>query len=171
LRLFSGRWADAAGSYWPITIFGYAIQMSSVPALALTHSLSTAALLVILERVGKAMRNPPRDVMLSHAGKQVGGYGWAFGLHEALDQFGAMFGPLLVSVVLAHAGNYREAFAVLLIPALVNLSLVVLARILYPTPQDLEATQPAHIDTNLPGLFWLYLLGAILLRQVLPTTH
>ena len=50
---------------------------------------------MILERVGKAIRNPPRDVMLSHAGKQVGGYGgWAFGLHEALDQFGAMLARL-----------------------------------------------------------------------------
>jgi predicted MFS family arabinose efflux permease len=102
LRLFSGRWADATGRYWPITIFGYALQMASVPALALTGSWPAAAALIILERVGKAIRNPPRDVMLSHAGKQAGGYGWAFGLHEALDQFGAMFGPLVVSAVLAH---------------------------------------------------------------------
>jgi hypothetical protein len=76
--------------------------MASVPALALTGSWPAAAALIILERVGKAIRNPPRDVMLSHAGKQAGGYGWAFGLHEALDQFGAMFGPLVVSAVLAH---------------------------------------------------------------------
>jgi hypothetical protein len=40
--------------------------------------------LIILERVGSAIRNPPRDVMLSHAGKQIGGYGWAFGLLEAV---------------------------------------------------------------------------------------
>jgi hypothetical protein len=42
-------------------------------------------LLIILERVGKAIRNPPRDVMLSHAAKEMGGFGWAFGVHEALD--------------------------------------------------------------------------------------
>jgi MFS family permease len=118
LRLFSGRWADATGRYWPITIFGYVVQMASVPALALTGSWPAAAALIILERVGKAIRNPPRDVMLSHAGKQAGGYGWAFGLHEALDQFGAMFGPLAVAAILAHGGSYREAFAVLLAPAL-----------------------------------------------------
>jgi hypothetical protein len=75
LRLVSGRLANATGKYWPITIFGYVVQMGSVPALALTGNWPAAAALIILERVGKAIRNPPRDVMLSHAGKQVGGYG------------------------------------------------------------------------------------------------
>jgi predicted MFS family arabinose efflux permease len=162
LRLFSGRWADATGRYWPITIFGYAVQMASVPALALTGSWPAAAALIILERVGKAIRNPPRDVMLSHAGKQAGGYGWAFGLHEALDQFGAMFGPLVVSAVLAHDGSYHEAFAVLLVPAFINLSLVLLARFLYPKPQDLDHSPPVTVGANLPRIFWIYLLGAIL---------
>jgi MFS family permease len=162
LRLVSGRWADATGRYWPITIFGYVLQMASVPALALTGSWPAAAALIILERVGKAIRNPPRDVMLSHAGKRIGGYGWAFGLHEALDQFGAMFGPLAVSAILAHHGSYREAFAVLLVPAIINVSLVLLARALYPTPQDLEGPSLPTLDSRLPRLFWIYLLGAIL---------
>jgi MFS family permease len=162
LRLFSGRLADTTGRYWPITIFGYAVQMASVPALAMTSNWPSAAALIILERVGKAIRNPPRDVMLSHAGKQAGGYGWAFGLHEALDQFGAMFGPLVVAAVLAHDGSYRESFAVLLIPAIINLSLVLIARWLYPKPEDMEATPPKIGDTRLPRLFWLYLLGAAL---------
>jgi MFS family permease len=162
LRLFSGRWADATGRYWPITIFGYVVQMASVPALALTGSWPAAAVLIVLERVGKAIRNPPRDVMLSHAGKQAGGYGWAFGLHEALDQFGAMFGPLAVSAILAHNGSYREAFAVLLIPAAINLSLVVLARVLYPKPQDMERAEQATMPNDLPRVYWIYLLGAIL---------
>ena len=162
LRLFSGRWADATGRYWPITIFGYVLQMTSVPALALTGGWPAAAVLIVLERVGKAIRNPPRDVMLSHAGKQAGGYGWAFGLHEALDQFGAMFGPLAVSAVLAHNGSYREAFAVLLIPAVINLSLVVLARVLYPKPQDMERAEQATMPSDLPRVYWIYLLGAVL---------
>jgi MFS family permease len=162
LRLFSGRWADATGRYWPITIFGYVVQMASVPALALTGTWPAAAVLIILERVGKAIRNPPRDVMLSHAGKQAGGYGWAFGLHEALDQFGAMFGPLAVSAVLAYNRSYREAFAVLLIPALINLSLVLLARFLYPKPEDMDRAPQPTIGAELPRMFWIYLLGAIL---------
>lgn len=110
LRLISGRLADAAGRYWPITILGYVVQMASVPALALTTAWPTAASLIILERVGKAVRNPPRDVMLAHAAKRVGGYGWAFGLHEALDQFGAMVGPLVVAGVLARSGSFHRAF-------------------------------------------------------------
>jgi hypothetical protein len=85
LRLVSGRLADATGRFWPIIIFGYVVQMAAVPALALVDSWPAAAILIILERVGKAIRNPPRDVMLSHAGKQLGGQGWVFGFHEALD--------------------------------------------------------------------------------------
>src|SRR5579883_3093900 len=162
LRLVSGRSADQTGLYWPITILGYVVQMCSVPLLALAGNWQVAAALIILERVGKAIRNPPRDVMLSHAGKQAGGYGWAFGLHEALDQFGAMFGPLAVAAILAHGGSYREAFAVLLAPALVNLSLVLLARWLYPKPQDMEAAPPVVGGAQLTRTFWVYLLGATL---------
>jgi MFS family permease len=162
LRLLSGRWADATGRYWLITLFGYLVQMASVPALALSGSWPAAAALIILERVGKAIRNPPRDVMLSHAGKQAGGYGWAFGLHEALDQAGAMFGPLAVAAVLAYQRSYREAFAVLLIPATVNLSFAFLARHLYPTPEDMETSPPTISASRLPQEFWIYLLGAIL---------
>lgn len=162
LRLFSGRLADATRQYWPITILGYLVQMTAVPALALTGSWPAAALLIILERVGKAIRNPPRDVMLSHAGKQAGGYGWAFGLHEAFDQFGAMVGPLAVAAVLAHNGSYHEAFAVLVVPAVVNVSLVFLARALYPSPQDVDASPPEIGRSPLPHVFWVYLSGAML---------
>ncbi len=162
LRLVSGRWADATGRFWPIAILGYVVQMAAVPALALTHSWQAAAALIILERVGKATRNPPRDVMLSHAAKQIGGYGLVFGIHEALDQFGAMFGPLLVALILASRGSYHEAFAVLLVPALINLAFVAIARLLYPRPQDLESSPPEIGASGLPPVFWLYLAGAAL---------
>ena len=163
LRLVSGRWADTTGKFWPIAISGYLLQMASVPALALTHRSLSAAVLIIFERIGKATRNPPRDVMLSHAGKQVGGYGRAFGLHEALDQFGALVGPLLVAAVLAHRNEYRLAFAVLLIPAVINIALVLIARWLYPRPQDLEPPPPPNVQgKGLPGLYWVYLAGAAL---------
>jgi predicted MFS family arabinose efflux permease len=162
LRLVSGRAADATGWFWPIAIFGYVLQMASVPALALTDSLPAAAALIILERVGKAIRNPPRDVMLSHAGKQVGDYGWVFGIHEAMDQFGALFGPLLVAGMLAWRGSYHLAFAVLLVPALINLGFLLLARILYPRPQDLETSKPNTRGDKLPNVYWVYLAGAAL---------
>jgi MFS family permease len=162
LRLGSGRLADVTGRFWPITIFGYVVQMASVPALALVDSWPAAAALIILERVGKAIRNPPRDVMLSHAAKRVGGYGWVFGVHETLDQFGAMFGPLVVATVFARHRDYRLAFAVLLVPAVVNLALVVLARLLYPRPQDLEGVPAVVRAEGLPRVYWIYLAGAAL---------
>ena len=162
LRLASGRWADATGMFWPTAIFGYAVQMASVPALALTQTWPQAAALILLERIGKAIRNPPRDAMLSHAGKEVGGYGLVFGIHEAMDQFGAMFGPLAVAAVLADRGDYNEAFAIFLIPALINLAFVGAARLLYPRPKELETSAANLSAEGLPGIFWLFLAGAAL---------
>lgn len=161
LRLVSGGLSDKTGKFWPITIFGYVIQMASVPLLALVGNWQMAAVLIILERVGRATRNPPRDVMLSHAAKEMG-YGWAFGVHEALDQFGALFGPLAAAAVMAWRGDYRLAFAMLLIPALVMLSLLAVARLTYPHPEEMESTPPNIEAKGLPRVFWLYLAGAVL---------
>lgn len=161
LRLVSGRLSERTQKFWPITLFGYFIQMSAVPLLALAGSWHTAALLILVERVGKAIRNPPRDVMLSYAAKEIG-YGWVFGVHEALDQSGALVGPLVVAAVLYMRGDYRLAFAVLLVPALVTLSFLVVARLLYPRPEDLEATVPDVQAQGLPRVFWIYLGGAAL---------
>jgi len=148
LRVVSGRLADKTRQFWPITIAGYVVQMCAVPLLALAGNWPLAVGLLILERIGKATRNPPRDVMLSHAGKEMGGYGWAFGLHEALDQFGALLGPLAMAGILALRHDYRLAFAVLAIPAAITLALLVVARVLYPRPEDLE---PSHEAEPLEG--------------------
>jgi MFS family permease len=161
LRLVSGRMSDQTRQFWPITIFGYIVQMSSVPLLALAGNWQVAALLIILERVGKAIRNPPRDVMLSHAAREMG-YGWGFGVHEALDQLGALFGPLAIALVLAVRGQYRIAFAVLLVPALVMLSLLLVARLTYPRPEEMEVNPPDVRAAGLPRVFWVYLAGAVL---------
>jgi MFS family permease len=162
LRLFSGRGADRTGRYWPITIGGYVVQMAAVPLLALAGTWQAAALLIIAERVGKAARNPPRDAMLSHAAREMG-YGWGFGVHEALDQFGAMFGPLLVALVLAVSQHdYRLAFAALAVPAVITVSLVLVARRFFPRPQDLSAGPAEVTASGLPRVFWVYLAGAAL---------
>ncbi|HWE07392.1 MAG TPA: hypothetical protein VG274_11825, partial [Rhizomicrobium sp.] len=79
LRLVSGRAADRTRLYWPITLAGYIMQMAAVPLLALAGNWWMAAVLIVAERAGKAVRNPPRDVMLSRAGEEIG-QGWAFGL-------------------------------------------------------------------------------------------
>ena len=159
LRLVSGRLSERTGEFWPITLFGYVVQMSAVPLLALAPNWQIAGLLIVVERIGKAIRNPPRDVMLSHAARQIG-YGWGFGLHEALDQFGALFGPLVVAAVLAARGNYKIAFAILLVPAIATLSLLVIARFAYPKPEDLEVTVSNVQASGLPRVFWIYLVGA-----------
>ncbi|HXI15555.1 MAG TPA: MFS transporter [Chloroflexota bacterium] len=162
LRLVSGRFADATGLLWPTTIVGYIVQMVAVPLLAFAPDWPTAAGLFILERIGKAIRNPPRDVMLSHAGDRLGGYGWAFGLHEALDQFGAMFGPLVVAAIVAARGDYRLAFGALAIPAALNLLCVAAARLVYPHPERF-ASKPAEAaapPSQLPQAFWIYLAAA-----------
>ncbi|HXJ95248.1 MAG TPA: MFS transporter [Terriglobia bacterium] len=161
LRLVSGKLSEKTRLFWPITLVGYLIQMTAVPLLALAGNWQVAALLIIAERVGKATRNPPRDVMLSHASKEMG-YGWGFGLHEALDQFGALCGPLVVAAVLARRGEYRTAFAVLVIPAVITYSLLLVARFLYPRPEDLEAAAPDMHAQGLPRVFWIYLAGATL---------
>jgi MFS family permease len=161
LRLVSGSLSEKTQKFWPITLFGYLIQMAAVPVLALAGNWQMAALLIIIERVGKATRNPPRDVMLSHAAKEIG-YGWGFGVHEALDQFGALFGPLVVAAVLAHRGDYRTAFAVLIVPAAITYSLLVAARLLYPRPEELESHAPDVHSAGLPRIFWIYLAGAAL---------
>jgi len=161
LRLISGRLSERTGKFWPITLFGYTIQMLSVPLLAFAGSWQFASVLIIIERIGKATRNPPRDAMLAHAAKEMG-YGWGFGVHEALDQFGALFGPLLVSAVLASKGDYRLAFLTLFIPAILTLALIVTARFVYPHPEDLEVAVPDVAAKGLPRIFWIYLAGAAL---------
>jgi MFS family permease len=117
---------------------------------------------MIIERMGKAIRVPPRDAMLSHAGQSMG-MGWVFGLHEALDQAGAMIGPLIVAAVLYFKGDYQQSFAILLIPALLALAILLFSRYLYPKPQSLEV-QKENIKSKAftPG-FWLYLSAASLI--------
>jgi MFS family permease len=161
LRLVSGRLSEKTGKFWPLTLFGYFLQMACVPMLALAGSWPVAALLIVGERIGKAIRNPPRDVMLSHAAKQMG-YGWGFGVHEALDQFGALLGPLIAAYVLSSRGRYDLAFAALLIPASITVVLIVVARLIYPRPEDLESHIPEMHTAGLPRIYWIYFAGACL---------
>jgi predicted MFS family arabinose efflux permease len=138
LRLFTGALADRTRRYWTITIVGYAINLLAVPALALAGNWPVAAGLVIAERGGKALRTPARDAMLSYAAKDMGGAGWAFGLHEALDSIGGVLGPLIAALVLFLHGGYRHAFAWLLLPALGALVTLAIARAKFPQPQQLD---------------------------------
>lgn len=159
LRLVSGYLADRTQKYWLITIIGYVINLLAVPLLALTGSWQAAAILIVAERVGKAMRVPSRDAMLSYASHSVG-MGLGFGIHEALDQFGAMLGPLIIAAVFYFNGSYHEGFAILAIPAILALIVLTLVRLQYPQPSNLEETYEEIHPEGITKLFWLYLTGA-----------
>ena len=141
LRLASGYLTDRTGGYWPITILGYGVNLAAVPLLALTGRWELAVLLIVAERAGKAIRTPARDAMLSHAGSQTG-LGFAFGLHGALDQTGAIAGPMIVSAALYFKGGYQNGFAILAIPAALAILVLLFARHFYPRPRDLEVARP-----------------------------
>jgi MFS family permease len=163
VRFVAGYVADRTKRYWPITYVGYGLQMFAVPALALAGRWEVAAILIILERVGRAIRNPARDAMLSHATSQVG-HGWGFGFHEAMDQTGAMVGPLIVAGVLYYKGDYRTAFAALLVSAILSVLVLVSASFIYPHPQHLEVSVPKLETEGLPRRpFWLYTAATALI--------
>ncbi len=162
LRLVSGYWADRSHRYWMITILGFVINLLAVPFLALAYHWKIAAALIITERLGKAIRTPARDAMLSHAADRLG-MGWGFGIHEAMDQAGAMIGPLMLSLILylKGGGNYRLGFAILAIPALLSLGTLLLSKKIYPDPQQLSTKKINLHSQGIPKLFWVYLIGAL----------
>jgi MFS family permease len=158
IRTLSGITADRTRAYWSFTFIGYLINLLAVPALALAGNWQIAALFIVLERFGKGLRTPARDAMLSFATKQVG-RGFGFGLHEALDQIGAIIGPLLVSAILFYQHHYEVAFACLAIPALGALSILVAARISFPRPEEMEVERKKLETTGYPAKFWIYVLA------------
>jgi len=157
LRFFSGLLTDKTQKYWTITIIGYIVNLFAIPALALANQWPLAVALMVAERIGKAIRNPARDAMLSSATSSVG-RGWGFAIHEAMDQIGAMLGPVIVMIVLAVTKNsYKHAYAFLAIPAGLAVAVLILSRVIYPHPQRLEKDTQASDDGKLPKIFWWYL--------------
>ncbi|MBG0740073.1 MFS transporter [Paeniglutamicibacter antarcticus] len=138
LRLVSGPLADRTKRFWALTIAGYALTVITVPILGLAGALWVACLLVIAERVGKAVRSPAKDTMLSHA-TAVTGRGRGFAVHEAMDQVGAVIGPLTVAGMLAiTGGKYGPSLLVLAIPGILVLALLVWLRSRVPNPLAYE---------------------------------
>ena len=160
LRLGSGRLAARTGAYWTITLLGYVVQMAAVPLLALAGNWWAAALIIVVERSGKAIRSPAASTMKSRAGEQIG-QGWAFGLHEALDQTGAMTGPLIASLVLALHHDYRLALLWLVVPAALTVLAVLTLRARYAFAGHIaQPPVQASDDGRLPRVFWLYTAAA-----------
>jgi hypothetical protein len=109
IRLPAGYLGDRTKRIWLLAFIGYTTNLLAIPALALAGSWKIAAVLMITERVGRALRKPTIDSMLSYTTQKLG-RGWAYAFHTALDETGAMLGPILVTMILFWKGNVMVAF-------------------------------------------------------------
>jgi MFS family permease len=151
LRVASGYLVQRRGHYWTWTITGYALTVLSVPLIGMTHVIAPALLLYGTERLGKAVRSPAKDTLLSYASTQTG-RGTAFGVHQAMDQAGAMAGPLILAAVLwQYSGNYRLAFGVLIVPGVLVMALLFWLRLRVPDPAAYEVAASAPDGAGAPA--------------------
>jgi len=157
LRSVSGYVADKTGKHWPVTMVGYTINLLAVPAMALAHSWQMAGALILAERIGRALRKPTVEAMLSYStGKH--GKGWVYGVNTALDETGATIGPLTMALVLSSGGEHRTGYALLLAPALLALLSLTGARLMFPVPSELEQGDDSTAHTvGFTNAYWLYM--------------
>ncbi|MGN1027832.1 MAG: MFS transporter [Faecousia sp.] len=169
LRLLSGFLADKTKKYWTLVIVGYALQVLAIPALALIpeNGWVLACGLVILERIGKAIKKPAKNTLVSFAASEVG-TGKGFAYQEFLDQLGAFLGPVILFAIslIKGTGNlfstYRVCFAFLGIPALITIALVVFSKIKYPNPEMFEKAGEEHRGFRFQKSFVLYMAAICL---------
>jgi len=150
LRLFTGYLADKTNKHWSFIIIGYIITLFSVPLLAFAN-LNIASLLIITERLGKAIRTPSRDSIIADASKTIG-IGKGFGIHEALDQVGAITGPLLIALIIYY-NDINHAFLLMFIPSLITL-FVLLGSKAY----QYRLSSNVSITDKINSLFWVYII-------------
>ena len=161
LRLFSGYFSDKTKAYWFFTIIGYFLLVF-VPLLSLTKFWQIAVLFIIIERIGKAIRNPARDTLISNATKTIG-TGWGFAIHEFLDQIGALLGPLLIAFLFSTLStdsrgikDYQHAYSILWIPFILLMLILLIAYFI--SKNSLRIKTKKKIGEKLSKVFW-YLLG------------
>lgn len=166
LRLVSGYLSDKSKGYWTFTILGYFLLIS-VPLMAISTSWQIISVFIIFERIGKAIRSPAKDTLLSSATKHIG-TGLGFAIHEAVDQLGAILGPLVFSLILLLTKNlnneiigYRSSFLFMFFPFAILMILVIVSKIKVPNPEKLEI-EDENTDTKLSKTFWLYSAFTIL---------
>ena len=166
MRYLFGRITDRTRSYWPMVILGYVLDIIAVPALALVgeHGWIAACLLLVVQRMGKAIKKPAKDTIMSFAASQEGA-GRSFGLQELLDQIGAFLGPVLLwLVMLGRTGaspirTYSLCFAVLAIPGGITLLLLLYTRSRFPNPEQFEPEPKEYIPFRMKKSFILYIAG------------
>jgi len=162
IRLLSGYFADKTKAYWLFTFLGYGLLVS-VPLLALTGVWQVAVVFIVIERLGKALRSPAKDTILSQATKQVG-TGFGFAIAEVLDQVGAIVGPLIFTVLFILLGkgdrslsDYQYGYSLLWVPLILVMLCIFFAYRRLPNPETLEVsvTKPQETD-KLSKVFWIY---------------
>lgn len=154
-RGVSGYLADKTGKYWRIVFIGYALNLIAVPAMALAGHWALAAGLLLLQGLGRGLRKPIVEAMLSYATKQHG-RGWVYGVHNALDAGGRTVGPILIALILFLNGEFQTGYMVLAIPCLLALACLTLARMQFPDPSRLEERHSAPAKGFTPA-YWLYM--------------
>ncbi len=162
IRLLSGYFADKTKAYWLFTFLGYGLLVS-VPLLALTGIWQVAVIFIIIERLGKALRSPAKDTILSQATKQVG-TGIGFAIAEVMDQIGAITGPLIFSILFILLGkgdrslaDYQHGYKILWIPLVLVMFCIFLAYRKLPNPEILETSVTKTQETDkLSKVFWIY---------------
>lgn len=159
-RSVAGLVSDKTGKFWLVTIIGYVINLLAVPAMALATSWQVAALLIIAERIGRAIRKPAVESMLSYATGKLG-KGWVFGLNTALDETGATIGPLLIALIIYLKADYKIAYASLLVPALLAIVALTFARVAFPLPSRLEKKGTKR-EKKFSLAYWLYMTAGAL---------
>lgn len=176
VRLIFGFVVDKTKKYWLFTILGYSINLIAIPLLAVVppNGWIWAAILIVCERLGKAVRAPAKTTLVSFAAKRVG-TGKGFGFVEVLDQIGAMLGPLLLFFIMQwkeSAGTYAQyqwAFASLAIPAVLTLIVLVISRAIFPKAEEFELidtdadapTQKLELKKIKPILFYIIAIGLL----------
>jgi MFS family permease len=160
VRMAAGRLASHRQWLWPQIWLGYALNLLSVPGLAVANTWPAGAGFIFTERVGKGVRTPGRDIVLTEAAGEER-RGFAFGLHHALDQVGAIAGPIIIAAVLYAGSSYRQAFACMLLPALLALVCLALARV--EVRKHEEPPEPFEEAKRLPASFWFFCLSFALL--------
>ena len=166
MRYVFGKLTDKTKKYWPMVILGYVLDIVAVPALALVgeHGWIAACFLLVVQRMGKAIKKPAKDTVMSFAASQAGA-GKSFGIQEVLDQIGAFLGPVLLYLVMLFKQDgdaykvYSACFAVLAVPGAVTLILLLVTRAKFPNPERFEPEPKEYVPFKLKKEFILYIAG------------
>ena len=166
MRYVFGKLTDKSKQYWPMTIAGYVLDIIAVPALALVgeHGWIAACVLLVIQRMGKAIKKPAKDTIMSFAASQEG-VGKSFGIQEVLDQIGAFIGPVLLYLVMLFKTEgttfeiYSTCFAVLAIPGTITLILLIVTRCKFPNPEHFEPEPKEYVPFKIKKEFILYIAG------------